>query len=143
MKVQINFQVINPDFDQEYANEYKDGKESDSNSKYQWSKMFGVKEVKSVELIENGTHRMRGKFKDGLDFDIQIPNVSLFRCHLEDGSDLDFAVSKSILNKTHQVRSEKYKTTRCYFYINPEPKCKELGDYLVINENEIPKIFLE
>jgi hypothetical protein len=139
MKVQINFKVINPEFDQEYANEYKDGEESDNNVKYHWATMYEVTEVKSVELIETGTYQLKGKLKNGNEIDLPVPNVSIFRCHLEDDTDLDFAVSKSILNKTHQARNEKYKTTRCYFYINPEPSSVELGSNLVINESEIPE----
>lgn len=139
MKVQINFKVIDKDFSRRYANDYKDGKESDNNMKYHWAKSYEIKEVKSVELIEKGTYQLKGKFKDGNEFDFPIPNVSIFRCHLEDGEDLDFAVSNSILNKTHQAQNEKYKTTRCYFYINQEPPNEELGKYLVIDRNEVPK----
>lgn len=138
MKIQINFKVINADFDQEYANEYKDGEESDNNAKYHWAVTYEEKDVKSVELIENDTFQLKGQFKDGKEFNLPIPNVTMFRCFLEDGTVIDYAVSKSILNKTHQAHNEKHKTIRCYFYINSEPASVELGN-LVINENEVPK----
>jgi len=75
----------------------------------------------------------------GAIFNLSIANVSIFRCHLKDSTQLDFAVSESVLNKTHQALNEKYKTMRCYFYINAEPLGVELGKYLYINENEVPK----
>jgi len=138
MKIQINFKVINADFDQEYANEYKDGEESDNNVKYHWAVGYEEKDAKSVELIENGTYQLKGQFKDGTEFNLSIPNVTIFRCFLEDGTVVDYAVSKSILNKTHQAHNEKYKITRCYFYINSEFSSVEMGN-LVINENEVPE----
>ena len=138
MKIQINFKVINADFDKEYANEYKDGEESDNNVKYHWACMYEEKDAKSVELIENGTYELKGQFKDGTEFNLPIPYVTIFRCFLEDGTVKDYAVSKSILNKTHQAHNEKYNTTRCYFYINSEPSSVEMGN-LVVNENEVPE----
>jgi hypothetical protein len=137
MKAQINFKVYNPEYDQEYADQYKGGEESESNWKYLSGVSYEVKNVKSVELIENGIYRLKGK-KGNVPFDVPVPDVAIFRCHLNDGTEIDFAASRSILNKTHQVRNEKYKTIRCYFYLNSEPACAELGN-LWIDENNIPE----
>lgn len=139
MKVQISFKVLNPEYDHEYAIEYHDGKESENNCKYLWSKKYEVNKVNSVEFIEDGSYNLKGKLKDGTDFDHSIPNVSVFRCFLEGSIIIDFAVSKSVLNKTHQAKMEKYKVDRCYFYINSEPPSMFLGENLVISEDEIPK----
>jgi hypothetical protein len=139
MKVQVKFKVINGDYDQKFANEYNLGKESDNNRKYEWEVSYGIKNVTSVELINTSTYKLKGKYKDGEVFEISIPNVTIFRFHLESGSDLDFAVSKSILNKTHQVSNEKYNITRCYFYINSEPERIVLTDNLIINVDELPE----
>lgn len=138
MKAQINFKVINPDFNQEYANEYNFGKENENNTKYEWEKRYEIINTTSVELINTSTYKLKGKHEDGEVFEISIPNVTIFRFHLESGSDLDFAVSKSLLNKTHQVSNEKYNTTRCYFYINSEPERIVLTGNLIINVNELP-----
>jgi hypothetical protein len=138
MRVQISFKVINSNYDQEYADEYNFGKEGESNMKYDWETTYEIKEANSVELIENGTYLLKGTLNNGRAFESQIPNVTIFRIHLKDGSMIEFAVSKSILNKTHQTHNEKYKIIRCYFYINSEPKSIELTDKLVIDVNEIP-----
>jgi hypothetical protein len=138
MKIQINFKVINVDFNQAYADEYKDGEESDNNMKYHWEVRYEEKNTKSVELIENGIYQLTGQFKDGTEFNLPIPNVAIFRCFLEDGTVVDYAVSKAIINKTHQAKNEKHNVTRCYFYLNAEPESVQLGNNLVIDLNEMP-----
>lgn len=138
MKVQINFKVINAKFNKEYANEYNARKESENNWKYIDTKGYEVGNVQSVELIENGTYQLKCKC-DGEEFDFSIPDVTIFRCYLEDGLIENFAVSNSVLDKTHQPRSEKYKTMRCYFYINQNPVGRFLGKNLFINEADIPE----
>ena len=138
MKAQITFKVINPDFNQKAANEYNFGKESDNNWKYIREHGFKILDVDSVELIENGSFELKATLQDGNAIEMTIPNMAIFRFHKENGTSLDFAVSKSILNKTHQVHNEKYKITRCYLYINSEPESIALTDNLVMNVNEIP-----
>ena len=141
MKVQINFKLINPDFSQEYANQYQEGKESESNWKYSWAVGYELKDVKSVSLIENEDYVLRGKLSDS-EFEFHIPNVLIYRCEMENGTKEDFAVSKSVINKTHQANNEKYKTTRFYFYINEKPSSVELGKNLIVDEKDIPKELL-
>lgn len=53
MEVQVNFKVINPEYSQEYADEYNGGKESESNWKYNWAVSYGLKDVQSVSTIDN------------------------------------------------------------------------------------------
>lgn len=139
MKVQVSFNIINPEYKQKYADQFHLGKESESNNKYDWGKTYEVANVKSVELIEDGIYHLQGETDEGEAFDFAIPKITMFRLHLENGEVSDFAVSKSILNKTHQARNEKYETMRCYFYINAEPKSIQLGDGLVVNVGEVPE----
>ena len=42
MKLHVVFKQENPDFDQAYADEYQDGKESDSNWKKNWSSTIAI-----------------------------------------------------------------------------------------------------
>jgi len=140
MKAQIKFNVINPDYNKGYADEYHAGKESESNWKYFWQASYEIKNVLSVEMIPNGTYQLKIKNSSGNNIICPIPDVCIYRCHLEDKSDLDFAVSKSILNKTHQAHNEKYDIARCYFYINSLPESIELQYNLILNVNEIPSV---
>ena len=138
MTVQINFKVINSEFDQKYANSFNCGKESDSNQKYLDYTMYEIHNVISVELIKNCTYEVKGKSIDGLDVAFPIENVKMFRCHLDDGTHKDFAASQSILSSTQKTPSKKYNVTRCYFYINSKLPFKMLEPGLVVNDNEIP-----
>lgn len=138
MKVQINYKVVNPDFNQAYADEYKEGEESDNNWKYFNCYMCEVENVTSVELIDNGTYDLSGSI-NGAQFNIPVPNVTLFRFHKEDGTKTEFAASKSIIKSTHQTKSKKYDVMRCYFYINPEPSSIEICSNLMISESEMPE----
>lgn len=139
MEVQVNFKVINPDYSQEYADEYNGGQESESNWKYNWAVSYGLKDVQSVSTIDNNPFIFKGSFENGDPFSFNIPNTHIFRCHFADGSHQDFAVSKSILNKTHQPKKEKYDVIRYYFYINADPASQHLSPNLVIDERYIPK----
>jgi hypothetical protein len=142
MKAQVSFKVMDPDFNQEYADQYHGGNESESNWKYLWASTYQVEEVKSVAIIENEDFVLSGQFADGEKFSFNIPNVHTFRCYLADGSREDFSVSKSILNKTHQAKKEPYDVTRFYFYINASPASHKLHPNLVIDEKYIPRELL-
>ena len=138
MKAHISFKFINPDYSQEYADQYNGGHECESDTKYDETSTWEVENVTSVELIDNGIYQLTGKFADGSPCNISIPNVVIFRIHSENGTYEHFAVSKSVLSKTYQAHNKKYPITRCYFYINSEPKSIKFGENLVLGVNELP-----
>ena len=140
MKAQISFKFTNPDFDQQYADQYQDSRESESNWKYMPVTTWEVEDVLSVELMDDAVYHLSGSFKEGGSFDFPIPNVKLLRCHKENGVDEDFAVSKSIYNHIHQTESEDHKIIYCYFYINSEPP-GQVFDSVALAINEIPEEF--
>lgn len=138
MEVQVNFKVINPEYNQDYANEYNGGEEGESNWKYLLAITRGVDNVKSASFIEDDVFTLKGTFiDDDSSFELKIPNVRILRCLLEDNSLVDFAVSKSILKQTHQAQREGYNVLRFYFYINHGHAVK-LSDNLFVHRNEIP-----
>lgn len=138
MDVQVNFKVINPDYNQQYADEYHFGKESESNWKYQWAVTFEVKDVESVAVLENESFELKDHFEDNRKFNFKIPDVMIYRCYFKDGSYEDFAVSKSILDKAHQAKKEGYDVTRFYFYINSTAPSVQLSPNLVVDEKSVP-----
>ena len=144
MEVQVNFKIINPDFNKKYANEYHSGEESESNWKYLSAASYKVTGVKSVSNIDSESFRLKVKFTEyGVPVFFDIPRVSIFRCNFENGTYEDFAVSKSILNKTHQAKKVGYDVMRFYFYINSQPPCLALGSNLIIDESDIPEEMFE
>lgn len=143
MQVQVGFIKINPEYDQQYADEYHFEKESENNSRSNWGSEYGLKNVKSVSLIDDEHFLLKGQSENGQDFEYLIPDVLIFRCMFEDGAKREFAVSKSILKNTHQARNEKYDVTRFYFYINPEPEWVPLDRNLCVDLKDVPKELLK
>ena len=142
MEVQVSLIEVNPEYSQQYADEYHFGKESENNSKSKWGNVYGLKNVKSVSLHDNEQFLLKGQFENGQDFEYLIPDVLIFRCLFEDGAKREYAVSKSILKNTHQARDEKYDVTRFYFYINPELTWIPLATNLCVDLKDVPKEFL-
>lgn len=143
MKAQVTFKVLNPEYDKKYAKENHFGKESENNLKYIWSIGYEVDSVEQVSLVENEPYFLNGRLENGIEFKAEFSKVVIFRCHLENGSYEDYAVSKSILNKPHQAKNAGYDITRFYFYINSKPASLQLGSNLVVDEKEIPKELLK
>jgi hypothetical protein len=139
MKVQVNFKIINPDYNQSYADHYHEGKESESNVKYTFAVSYGINDVNYVSIIENEGFVLKGKFEDQKAFELKIENVLIYRCHFENDSYEDFAVSKSILNKTHEAMKSGYDVKRFYFYINSIPASIQLSNNLIVDHRDIPK----
>jgi len=141
MKVYISYRTINPDFDQEYADFHNEGKEGESNWKYHWGKKYLLNDVKSVSVVENENFNLKTENTiTGFVKYVGIPEVVICRCVFEDDSIRDFAVSKSILNCTHQT-SRKDKLY-FYFYLNEDPPGVQLCSQLVIDEAQMPKELL-
>ncbi len=140
MKVQISYKIINPSYDKNYADEYHFGKESENNERYNYTTSYEIDGVESVELIDDGVFQLKGKLANGREIDLSIRNVFIFRFHFNDKTYVDYAASKSIVNKTHKIPNKKYNITRYYFYINSEPASVAITKNLFLNINEIPEV---
>lgn len=141
MRVQVSLIEVNPEYSQQYADEYNFGKESENNMKSNWGNVYELKNVKSVSLHDDEPFLLKGQVENGQDFEYLIPDVLIFRCMFLDGVKREFAVSKSILKKTHQARNGRNDVTRFYFYINPEPEWVPLATNLCVDIKDVPKDF--
>jgi|GEM_PF-6572447 hypothetical protein len=140
MKAQISFKVINDDYNQALADEYHFGKESGNNYKYSSQKTYELASVHSIEIINTGVYDLKGELENGQFINTSIPNIKMFRFHLENGTIEDYGVSRILLSKTHQTQNEKYNIIRCYFYLNAEPQPIEFTNGLYLSKDEILKI---
>lgn len=138
-EVTISFRIINPDFNQKYADEYHAGEESESNHKYSWHVSYTIENIVSYKTIKNEDYILKGAFKNGIAFGYKIPNVTICRCTDTNGNHTDFAVSNSILNTTQSPTNIKYETAGFYFYINYEPASVQIGKNLIVDENDVPE----
>ena len=142
MKVFVTFKELNPDYDQEYANEYQDGNESENNWKVKWQTQLKTDEdVSEIRVLDNAIYKLWGTINEKTDFSYDIPNMTILECIKNDNQVIQFAVSKTLLKRTHKVYNNKYKTMRFYFYFIPNSRKNwvnpKLGIYIF--EGDFPK----
>lgn len=112
MRVDITFKRENPEYDQEYADEYHFGKESDNNWRYDFGESYSIDDVKSIELRKKTARVIDGRY--------QVPKVNTLFCYKENGTVIEVSVSKSLIKKMQKTPSpKKYDILRFYFYLKP------------------------
>lgn len=134
MRLQISFRCINEKYSQEYADEYEQGKPSVNNQKYHWTVSFEVPDVKEISKPEEA-FKLKAELEDGTKLQKELENVYILRVTSEDGQK-DYAVSKAILNKTHEAYREKEGVNRFYFYLNNHPNPVEILKGVYLTEEE-------
>src|SRR5688572_1878350 len=112
MKVRITMSQIDSSYDAKYAKEYHDGEESHGNRKYHWRRTSEVANVKEIIHLENVDTSFKMKHELGHETTVDFRNLRICRCITVEGDQIDFAVSESLLDKTHQAENAKYDTTR-------------------------------
>lgn len=143
MKVSVTIKEMNSDFDQEYADEYKDGKESDNNLKSNWETSFGTDDdVTEIKLKDNTIFSLNGSIGKEI-FAFQIPDMQVLECVTAQGKTLTFAVSNKLITRTHQVQNKKYKRTHYYFYLTDKVEHIKFTNTIIIAKADIPTDFLQ
>ena len=145
MKVFVTFKELNPDYDQEYANEYQDGNESENNWKVNWeTKLKTNEDVSEIRVLDNVHYKLWGTINEKTDFSYDIPNMTILECVKNDSQVIQFAVSKTLLKRTHKVYNNKCKTLRFYFYFvpNSEPYTIKPKPGVYIFKENFPKELL-
>lgn len=134
MTIRLSFKCINEDYSQDYADQYHWGKESENNQKYYWSKSFDLIDVTEVSKPEE-PFTLRAELDDGTQLEKEIDNVHILRVKYEDGQK-DYAVSKALLEKTHDTYLKKEDKKRFYFYLNSEREAVEVINGVYLTEEE-------
>lgn len=138
MKFAVTICQVNPDFDQEYADQYHFVKESENNTKCHWSKTTEISKAEDFEVIENANFELA--LKDNRNF--LIPNVYKLLCYDHQKNPvIEFVISKSLLEKTHSVYNKQYKTSRFYFYLN-DNEFVNLTENIYLSLSDFPKELL-
>lgn len=137
MKLSIEFKHHNEEYDQNYADEFNGGEESENNSKYKWRTGFEVDDIVSFDFKENQSVKFLVNLS-GVEKEIKIENLVILECVHDEGSITKFGVSKSILKRFHQTKGEKHKKTYAYFYIKGESEFALISDAYCIDVNELP-----
>lgn len=141
MKLHITFKQQNPDFDQEYADQYHLGKESENNQKDLWTLPYKLdSEIDKIAITEKGTYSMKRKAKDGELINVSLPHMTILECFKDNEIIMDFAVSKSIIDKTHKAYNEKYDTTRYYFYFKQETEWVRVNEGIFLLKDDFREL---
>jgi hypothetical protein len=119
MKQQVNFKIVNDEFDNEYAERYNEGQPSANNPKYLQTWKFEIESVKSIELIESGSIGLQVTDISKKSRSLVISEMMILRCKIEDGSFQQFAVSNQLIRNHHQTKGRNY-ASRFYFYLKQE-----------------------
>lgn len=130
MKLRIEFKQSNSEYNQEYANQYNFGKESENNQKYHWAHAFElVDEIDKISITKNQSIQVTDS-KDKLDIlKIHLEKITIFKCFNGDNLYVQYAVSDKLLERIHEVYKEKTDTKYCYFYL------KDIDDYVELKEH--------
>ena len=136
MRIQVTFKQQNPQFDREYAKIYHGGRESEGNYKDLWSTRLDLtSEIEKIAITEKGDLKL--PLQSG--GTITIPNMTILECIQNNDVIATFAVSKSLISKTHKAYNEKYDITRYYFYFEPREDFVRISNSVFVLEKDLPK----
>lgn len=113
MIYRFRFIRINPEFDQEYADSFHNGEESEDNIKHLWEDEFEVAEAKDVTIKNRTTYVLEGE-RDGKSFHYELPNMCVTEIRDLSGEKSYLGVSQRILKSTDKSVKENV-TTLTYF----------------------------
>ena len=137
MKVKVRFKQRNLEYSQEYADIYNEGKEGESNWKYNWERGYVVDGLINFSEFDSETINLIGFDKDGMEVPVSFNDMVVIKCETEKGIE-EFAVSKKLLTKWNFNKDEKYNIMRCYFYFKQNVDYAELVPGIYVPRNEIP-----
>jgi hypothetical protein len=108
MQVTLNVKLVNSEFDQQLADKEHKGEESEDNIKYIWEDEFTVNgDVAQFKIRNNATFQLRGYLPDETEFSYEIPEMTICECTMEDGSVVQFPISKKLIKATEKIESKK------------------------------------
>jgi len=138
MKLKISFKRINSDFDQESANEYNWGKESENNMKYHSSVLFQVNsDIDKIEINENeNLHYVDSSDKNKI-IELFLENQTILKCYKDNELFTQYSISTGLIEKTHEIYQEKTKTKYCYFYLKDNLDIIELKNHNYVLKEDL------
>lgn len=103
MKVKVTVKEVNPEFDQQLADKYHEGKESEDNIRYNWEDEFDVSaDITDFRIRNNAVYMLEG-FRGEEKFSYEIPSMTIVECVAADGSITPFAASRRLIKDTKKT----------------------------------------
>jgi len=128
MKLQVNFKVVNSEYDQDYADQYNWGEEGPGNPKYLKTEKFEIDNIVQYHFDQDSSAEICCTRPDDSKEMFLVKNVSILTAELENGELEQFIVSNSAIRNTHAT-GKNDKNYRFYFYLLANPE----GDYGVVD----------
>ena len=97
------------------------------------------REISKIAVVENGNLNLRGTLENKKNVELLLPNMTILQCYFEDEIVSEFAVSKELVDKTHQAFSSKYDTMRFYFYFKNRNDFYEIEDTIYVVAKDLPE----
>lgn len=135
MKVQISFKQANPNFNQQIADAYHSGKESDGNLKYGHDQNYRAV-IDRYDVIRKSDYRLVGQTRNGK-IDIALKNVAVMLCFIGNDCVEEIVVSEDLIKSFLKNYIEKANRLRVYFYLKPGAHFKRYGNTIYILDNNL------
>jgi hypothetical protein len=143
MRLQIIFKQPNLDFDQQYANEFQGGKESDGNWKDLWSVTHEFEEeVDDIRVIKEDNFQIDGEILQGQRVSLTLPKMKIIECIRNEKVIYKAAVSNDLVLKPQKSPDRKHNVIRFYYYFNARTDFVKLGSLVYILKKDFPKELL-
>jgi hypothetical protein len=140
MDLYLHFILVNSEFNQGIANDLNEGQETEDNIKHLWEDELKVSEpVKEFKIKNNTTYTLAGFFPDEKAFSFEIDEITRVDCITENGTEMQFAVSKKLLKKTEKIIDEKSGDTHLYFYLRDTHPLENPMNGVYILRSDFPK----
>jgi hypothetical protein len=144
MDLHLHFILVNSEFNQGIANDLNEGQETEDNIKHLWEDELKVSEpVKEFKIKNNTTYTLAGFFPDENAFSFEIDEITRVDCITENGTEMQFAVSKKLLKKTEKTIDEKSGDTHLYFYLRDTQPLENPMNGVYILRSDFPKELLK
>lgn len=144
MDLYLHFILVNSEFNQGIANDLNEGQETEDNIKHLWEDELKVSEpVKEFKIKNNTTYTLAGFFSDEKAFSFEIDEITRVDCITENGTEMQFAVSKKLLKKTEKTIDEKSGDTHLYFYLRDTQPLENPMNGVYILKSDFPKELLK
>lgn len=144
MRVIITYREINPNYSQEYADQYHAGEESENNSKYYYSKSCELDaEIDRISIEKTTNREVKAVLNESKEVLINVENMYSLNCHINNEVVATYSVSNLVLEKTYDVFNKKYNTMRVYFYLIPDSDFVFLTKSVCVSEKDINKLIHE
>lgn len=141
MKVNINFKRIDDSYDQEYADTYNFGDESENNMKYDWGLSYAIENVKEIIVKNDADYALLGSKGNGEKINSSLKHMYLLDCVSDDGTIRTFGASSSAVKNIH--KAQRNDVVNYYYYINSNTEFVELEKGLIVAAQDIPEEILK